>query len=217
MRFDLADITDIISDMPDTYHHLSDATRQLSLSLLTFARERWRWKNDGDKLTDIQWDTALGMVDNAIEELIRTMLTGMIVQWTNNSTPAGFLLCDGSAISRDDYADLFGAIGTVYGVGDGSTTFNLPDLRGRVPVGENGATFNAIGDTGGEETHTLSTGEIPQHNHSEVTAVAAVINGGLEAPASAALPGSGNTGNTGGGNAHNNIQPYLVVNHIIKT
>lgn len=70
-------------------------------------------------------------------------------------------MCDGSAVSRTTYATLFTAIGTAYGTGDGSTTFNIPDLRGRIAVGKNAATFSTLGATGGEETHTLTTPEIP--------------------------------------------------------
>jgi microcystin-dependent protein len=77
--------------------------------------------------------------------------------------PQGYLLCDGSAVSRTDYADLFTAIGTVYGAGDGSTTFNLPDLSGRVVLGVSQS--HALGSTGGEATHVLTEQEMPAHSH----------------------------------------------------
>ncbi len=62
--------------------------------------------------------------------------SGAVMAWTTNSAPTGWLLCDGSAVSRTDYADLFNLIGTTYGAGDGSNTFNLPNLQGRVEVGK---------------------------------------------------------------------------------
>jgi Phage Tail Collar Domain len=84
------------------------------------------------------------------------------------TAPSGWLLCDGSAISRTTFAVLFSAISTTYGAGDGSTTFNVPDCRGRTLIGAgsgSGLTARARGATGGEETHALSSGEGPVHSH----------------------------------------------------
>lgn len=92
---------------------------------------------------------------------------------SGRSTPAsGWLLCDGSAYSRATYADLFAAIGSTYGAGDGTTTFNVPDFRGRTILGAGtgpGLTARSRGNTGGEEAHDLSTSEIPSHDHSGST------------------------------------------------
>lgn len=216
MKFNLPEITEMIEGMPFTYHRLSDSTRVLCLALLGDARERWQWEPE---LDDTDWNIAETMADLAISEVITTMLIGMIIPYGGEDAPDGFLFCDGTAISRDDYADLFLVIGVMYGHGNGTTTYNLPDLRGRIPAGlDTGqGEFDALGETGGANDHTLETSEIPAHNHSEITAVAEIINGGLEAPAGAALPGVANTGNTGGGGAHNNLQPYQVVNYLIKT
>lgn len=79
---------------------------------------------------------------------------GMIMSWTKASTPAGFLVCDGAAISRTTYAALFDAIGTTHGVGDGSTTFNLPDLQGKLPVGDDGGVSYTVAGTGGSASVT---------------------------------------------------------------
>lgn len=118
--------------------------------------------------------------------IVNGFVCGEIRIWTNASLPSGFLWCDGSAISRTTYADLFATVGTTFGVGDGATTFNLPDLRGRVPVGQDdmdnavgtgggaasrvttagsgvdGATLAAVG---GAQNHTLVAGEMPVHTH----------------------------------------------------
>lgn len=91
------------------------------------------------------------------------MVPGLIYMFGGSVAPSGFLMCDGSAISRSTYADLFSSIGTTYGVGDGTTTFNLPDMSGRVPIGV--SLDIALGDFGGEETHTLLTNELPSHSH----------------------------------------------------
>lgn len=88
---------------------------------------------------------------------------GIVMPFAGSTAPQGYLLCDGSAVSRTDYAALFTAIGTTYGVGDGSTTFNVPDLSGRVVLGVSQS--HALGTTGGEETHTLTEQELPAHSH----------------------------------------------------
>ena len=93
---------------------------------------------------------------------------GVIVMWPKgDSIPAGYLLCDGTAVSRTTYAALFAAIGTSEGVGDGSTTFNLPNLKGKMVVGQDPAdgSFDVVGETGGAKTHTVANGNLPGHTH----------------------------------------------------
>lgn len=91
------------------------------------------------------------------------MRTGIISLFAGSTAPSGYLACDGSAVSRDTYSALFAVIGTTYGAGDGSTTFNLPDLSGRVAIGA--STSHAMGTTGGEESHVLTSGELAAHSH----------------------------------------------------
>lgn len=108
--------------------------------------------------------------DPTFQSLSIAIPAGMIFDFAGTSVPSGYLQCDGSAVSRSTYSALFSAIGITWGAGDGSTTFNLPDFRRRTAVGNGGTGTgtlgNAVGNVGGEETHVLTTPEIPAHNHS---------------------------------------------------
>lgn len=97
--------------------------------------------------------------------------TGSIMQFAGGSSPTGWLICDGSTVSRTTYATLFSVIGTTYGSGDGSTTFNLPNTAGKSVFGYNSGdgSFNSLGGTGGSKTATLSTNELPAHTHTGTT------------------------------------------------
>ena len=164
---------------------------------------------------------------------------GLIAPYAGTSAPTGYLLCYGQTVNRSQYADLFAAIGTTYGAGDGSTTFVLPDLRGRVIAGQDdmgGTSANRLttpinGDTlgaaGGSESHTLTTNEMPSHTHTGNVALRTNWEGGYStrSPVGTGNARYDNTGsnpplsidNTGGGAAHNNVQPTIILNYIIKT
>lgn len=147
---------------------------------------------------------------------------GSIIPFGGTTAPDGFLLCQGQAVSRTTYAELFAVIGTAFGTGDGSTTFNVPDLRGKVPVGlsSSDTEFNTLGKTGGEKTHKLVISEMPSHTH--LTGISPNTAFDVELKDSGAsaevtwLQNKSNTSPTGGDGAHNNIQPYNTVNYIIK-
>lgn len=130
-----------------------------------------------------------------------------------SSAPSGWLLCDGTAVSRSTYAALFTAISTTYGVGDGSTTFNVPDLRGRVPVGyyaSGPAEVNALGDNEG----LLVNNRNISHRHS-------ITNGSGGSGSAIPTASSGTPINqvmyTGGDTANTEYPAYLAINYIIKT
>jgi len=163
-----------------------------------------------------QFATDVNAIVDAIDASSYIYVTGDLIQ-SCAATRAGALLCDGSAVSRTTYANLFAAIGTTYGAGDGTTTFNVPDFRGRVIVGAgtgSGLTARARGDVGGEEKHTLTEAELAAHSHPGSTcnphnhsfgtfAPAAssgfgthAVAGGSEAAVTTPLSGQGNISNT---------------------
>jgi len=152
------------------------------------------------------------------EKVFLGSIAGIILPYGGTSAPSGFLLCDGAAVSRTTYSTLFGIISTGYGVGDGSTTFNVPDLKGRVPTGRDAAQteFDVLGETGGAKTHTLTETEIPSHTHTYRGTNTGATSGTKLANSTGGTD-STTTDATGGGSAHNNLQPYQVVNYIIKT
>lgn len=96
------------------------------------------------------------------------VVTGSIQMYGGSSAPSGWLLCDGSEVSRTTYANLWSVVGSVFGAGNGSTTFNVPDFRSRMPIGAGqgtGLSFRTLGTQGGAESSTISTTNLPQHTH----------------------------------------------------
>ena len=185
-------------------------------------------------------DESVTQAKLATSAISALMPAGTVVPYAGASTPANWLLCAGQAVSRSTYSTLYAALGTTYGTGDGSTTFNLPDLRGRTVAGKDNMNGSAegrltsgsaaaidgatLGAAGGAQEHTLTAAQsgLPAHTHGT----------GMRLSNSTHSNGSGNTpstvddllntsGVTGGSqsasSAHTNTQPTIVLNYIIKT
>lgn len=152
---------------------------------------------------------------------LRLNPAGVIMMFGGATVPDGWLLCNGQAVSRTTYSDLFAAIGVAYGIGNGTTTFNVPDMRGRVPVGCD-ANF-PLGNKGGEITVSLNASQNGQHYHSMVSAFGSMATSAttsgktLSANDTAFADNHKNTNSAGSGAPHNNLPPYISVNYIIKT
>lgn len=167
---------------------------------------------------------------------IKLLEVGDLKHSAQNLDHNGWLKCDGRAVSREEYSQLFEIIGTSFGVGDGANTFNLPDTRGRVlgSIGTGaGLSARTLGQNVGAETHTLTTGEMPSHAHTinDPGHTHGYVNntndqsvtdlGGASAADETNLnqtTGTSTTGitinNTGGGGAHNNMQPTTFIGNV---
>jgi len=146
-------------------------------------------------------------------------IAGVISMYGGTAAPMGHLFCNGTEVSRTTYSRLFDVIGTIYGSGNGTGTFNLPNLQGRVPVGlkSTETLFNTLGNIGGTGAHTLSVSEIPAHTHTYLGVTGqGVLGGATDTAADEANRPTETSGSTGGGQAHNNLQPYIVLNYIIS-
>lgn len=171
---------------------------------------------------------------------LELLAPGIVLPFAGSTAPTGWLLCAGQAVNRTAYAGLFAAIGTTFGAGDGSTTFNVPDLRGRVAAGADamggtaanrltntgagnpGINGAAIGAAGGADRHTLTTAQLASHNHGVYNQSSGNITNSGGTTYTTTQGNSNTTSSSvslaeGGGQAHPNAQPTIVLNQIIKT
>ncbi|MEQ9345628.1 MAG: tail fiber protein [Thalassospira sp.] len=144
-----------------------------------------------------------------------------ILPFAGSVAPEGFMACDGAELLASEYAELFGVIGSTYGVGQAPGSFKLPDLRGRAPIGAgqgDGLSDRVIGTFDGAEIHQLTIDEMPAHDHKygaphlQTYGMGPYANPGVNPSSQVQYT----VASTGGDQPHNNMQPYLVVNYIIK-
>lgn len=188
------------------------------------------------------FNAMMGTVSAAVSGIIPP---GVVVPYAGNASLTGWVMCDGRILNQSDYPDLYKAIGTSYGTGDGSSgSFNAPDLRVRVPIGRDASkpAYKTLGKTGGAESVALTIAQMPKHNHTGKTGggrAASIkivhqagkqyannhVTGYKSGPAgpitqnSNKAPGMNHWHDIrteGEGQAHNNMQPFVVMNYIIK-
>lgn len=180
-------------------------------------------------------DTSKAVTPEGIKAIMDAMFLGVVFDYTGTTAPPLFIFPYGQELSRTTYAAYFALVGTTYGVGNGTTTFNAPDLRGRVVAGKDdmggvsanrltnqsgGLNGDNLGATGGSETHTLTVPEIPPHDHDMTLtrhygAYSASNRKGWDTGDRSSGSATNTTTTTGGGQAHNNVQPTIVLNKII--
>lgn len=206
-----ADLMSVVANMQDKAILLKgDSIAFLLTALGEYLEKHFNWNGSGEfgLLTDNESDDIDAIIARTERALMGNM-TGCIQM--SIIALEGALECNGAEYLREEYPELYAAMaGTTYIVDE--DTFKVPNFDGKFPVGA-----YAAGYEGGEETHTLTLDEIPEHAHSEIIAVDTVINGGLEAPAAAAVASIGTTGLAGLGMAHNNIPPFHTARFYIWT
>lgn len=165
--------------------------------------------------------------------------TGAILPYAVTTAPTGWLNCDGTAVPRTGatgFPTLFAVIGTTFGTGNGATTFNVPDMRGRTAAGfdsgnstgrltgvpSQGVSASGMANVGGEQSHLLTIAELASHDHAPGGGSAFLVNAGGSLPVFGgagivAVDQTTLTAAAGGNTAHNNVQPTMILNYIIKT
>lgn len=208
-----------LSDSTTSFVDNADATKKVQFQLSAITTGTTRTVTVPDK------DGTMAMTS----DISVAVPIGTIIDYAGATEPTGWLFCYGQAISRTTYSSLFSVISTTYGTGNGTTTFNVPDIRGRVVAGQDdmggvsadrltnqsgGVNGDTLGATGGAETHTLTIAQMPAHTHS----VSASGTASYQSGSSTASDNTSDvTGSTGGDGAHNNVQPTIILNKIIYT
>jgi microcystin-dependent protein len=204
---------------------LSDDSAAFLFACAAFYQSRFNWLVGGEAPTDEEWNDIQRLIGKTEFALMNTLVGFVLPHFLGSIAGLPVLPCDGAIYNRVDYPLLYAAIKPVFQID--ADTFFVPDLRNKFLYGED--EYQPMGSSGGEEYVTLDISEIPEHghtspphSHSEITSIGALADLGTGAPVPSAVPSVGVTGgasitidNAGGGQAHNNMPPYITIGFVI--
>lgn len=207
-RLDFTDMGAVINSEAGRIAWIRPASLHVLLAALNSIDAEASWCDGVSELSAVQWDTAQNWVDTAIKDILGGFMIGAVLPFVRATLPDGVLLCDGSTYNKADYPNLWDVLPSWM---KNATTFDVPDLADKFV---RGGIAGDIGVTGGEDTHTLSTGEIPAHNHGVyIIGDLDVESIGVPQPNAAQLSPvvATYTANAGGGGAHENRPVFYTV------
>jgi len=212
MSAELTALQELAANNVTAWFRLSAISQAVLFYATPYLTARYNWiapEETAANVTNSDWDTIQAYVDGLLYEAKNPMI-GMIIPFITSDPPTNVIPCDGGVYLKDDFPTLYDVLDPVFIVD--ATHFKVPDLRGLTIIGANSG--YSPGDTGGEETHTLDVTEIPSHDHTiPLTATTLAVEPG-EVTVLTPIPIlTQNTGSTGGGGAHNNMQPFIALNY----
>lgn len=196
---------------------LSIRGQSLVLAAMEYLDSRRNWLD----VDDATWDEIEKAVAQAYDEVMERVIVdgtpvGTVAMYADYSPPMNWMTCEGQFLEIADYPDLYAAIGVNFNASPPSGQFQLPDTNNRFVRGNDFGALGDMGDTGGNETHTLTTAELPPHSHGIDSGNVAGNSTSFVTRSTGASPNTNNTKNAGSGASFNIMNPYIVMRYIIK-